>query len=364
MRVALAGGGTTGHISPMLATAEALRRLDPDGELVCVGTPIGLETSVVPSAGFELRTVDPIPLPRQWSPRLLSLPYRIVKSVRQASVVLRDFRAEAVVGFGGYASLPVCLAARRLGLPVVIHEANAMAGVANRVAARFAAVVCVTFAATKLPRQVLTGMPVRSAVAGLDPASLRPHARRAFGLDDQAKVLLVTGGSQGARSINQALAGALPALAGAGVAVLHVTGKRNFAEPVDAPAGMAYVRVPYVENMAEAYAAADLLLARSGAATVVEAALVGLPAIFVPLPHGNGEQALNAAGLVAAGAARLVADADLTPDRLAGEVVELIGDDSARLTMAAAARGATPRDAADRVARHVLDLAKGVRTCP
>ena len=365
MRIALAGGGTTGHISPMLATAEALRRLDPHGELICVGTPIGLETAVVPAAGFELRLVDPIPLPRTLTPKLLSLPVRIIKSVRQARSVLRGFRPDAVVGFGGYASLPVYLAARSLRIPVVIHEANAVAGMANRIAARFAAAVCVTFAATNLPRQVVTGMPVRAAVAGLDLGVLRSPARQGFGLSDQAKVLLVTGGSQGARSINQALSAALPSLAAAQVAVLHITGKGNFADPVEVPEAMKYIRLPYVDNMAEAYAAADLILARSGAATVVETALVGLPAIFVPLPHGNGEQARNATGLVEAGAARLIADADLTWQRLAQEVIELLDDDATRQAMAAAAHGATPRDAADQVAGYALRLSTpGGPACP
>ena len=359
MRIVLAGGGTTGHISPMLATAEALRVLDPSAELTCVGTPIGLETTVVPQAGFPLRLIDPIPLPRTLSPELVTLPLRIVKSVAQARSVLRDCRADAMVGFGGYVSLPVCLAARTLSVPVVIHEANAMAGVTNRIAARFAAVVCVTFPATGLPRQHVTGMPVRTAIATCDRAAERPAARQELGLDEQAKVLLVTGGSQGAQALNQATMAALPGLNAAGIAVVHVTGKKNFAEleqPDTAP-GM-YIRLPYAEHMDRLYAAADLMLARSGAATVTEAALVGLPAIFVPLPIGNGEQAKNAAGLVAAGAATLVNNADLTGERLLSEVTALFADDSRLPRMGQAARGAMPANAAGTIAQYALAVAR------
>ncbi len=359
MRIVLAGGGTTGHISPMLATAEVLRERVPGAGLVCVGTPRGLETTLVPQAGFELRLVDPVPLPRRITPQLFSLPWRLAKSVGQAKEVLRDFQAEAVVGFGGYASLPVFLAARRLGLPVVLHEANAVPGLANRIAARFAVTVCVTFANTGLPRQQVTGLPVRRAVAGLDRLEAREQARGRFGLDPGAKVLLVSGGSQGARRLNQATIAALPRLDQAGVSVLHVTGKANFDEPVDLPrlTGSSYVRVAYVDRMEEAYAAADLMLARSGAATVTETAMVGLPAIYVPLPHGNGEQAKNAAGVVAAGGGLLVADADLTGERLAREVVALFQDQDRLARMGRAAQDLMPRDAAEQVAERVVAAA-------
>jgi UDP-N-acetylglucosamine--N-acetylmuramyl-(pentapeptide) pyrophosphoryl-undecaprenol N-acetylglucosamine transferase len=287
---------------------------------------------------------------------LISLPLRMRRAIGQARTILRQQAADVVVGFGGYAALPVCLAARQLRLPVVIHEANAVPGLTNRIVARFATVVCVTFADTGLPRPVLTGMPVRAAVADLDRCAGRLPARRQFGLDDQATVLLVTGGSQGARSINDATLAALPDLLSAGISVLHVTGPKNFDQPITVePSQRArYVRLPYVEQMGQAYAAADLMLARSGAATVTETALVGLPAILVPLPHGNGEQAKNAAGLLAAGAARLIDDADLTGSRLLATVTELCADPAALARMSQAAADAMPRHAADTVAGYVL----------
>ena len=359
MRVVLAGGGTTGHISPMLATGEALRSCQQDIEITCVGTEVGLETDLVPAAGFELALVDPVPLPRRLSPELATLPVRILRSVHQAKIILRG--ADVVTGFGGYASLPVYLAARAMKVPVVVHEANAVPGLANKIAARFAAYVCVTFANTGLPRQIVTGMPVRAAVANLDRKAGRAHARETFGLDPSAPVLLVSGGSQGARTLNQATVAALPSLVEAGISVLHVTGKKNFTASAPPAQYPGYVRVPYVEAMDQAYAAADLMVARSGAGTVTETALAGLPVIFVPLPHGNGEQAKNAVGVVEAGGGILIPDAELTGVRLAEEAIRILTNDSVLASMSEAAITVMPRDAAQAVAGYTLDAAKEAR---
>ncbi|MDR2931306.1 MAG: undecaprenyldiphospho-muramoylpentapeptide beta-N-acetylglucosaminyltransferase [Propionibacteriaceae bacterium] len=361
MSVVMAGGGTTGHISPMLATAEALRLIDDTVGISCVGTPVGLETRVVPQAGWELDLVDPVPLPRSLSLDLATLPFRIRVAVRQAKAVLRRRQARVVVGFGGYASLPVFLAARELHIPVVVHEANAVPGLANRIAARFAAVVCVTFANTGLPRQIVTGMPVRRAVSTLDRTAARSAARASLGLDNQARVLLVSGGSQGAKRLNDAVVDGLERLDRAGVTVVHVTGSKNFATTVQLPAVSpgAYLRLPYVDRMEQGYAAADLMVARSGAATVTETALVGLPTVFVPLPHGNGEQAKNAQGVVAAGGARLINDAELTGSRLVDEVTGMIFDQALLDRMSSAAKAVMPADAATVVARHALAAARG-----
>ena len=355
MRVVLAGGGTTGHIAPMLATADALTRVDPAGTITCVGTASGLEATLVPQAGRDLRLVAAVPLPRRPSKDLVTLPIRLGRAVRQATAILRDVRAEVVAGFGGYASLPVYLAARRLRVPVVVHEANAVPGLANRVAARFATTVCVTFANTGLPRQVVTGMPVNGSVTAA--AESRAQARAGFGLPADGPVLLASGGSQGARHLNEALLGALPRLTAAGIAVLHVTGRKNADQAASPQPG--YVPVPYVDRMDLAYAAADLMLGRAGAATVCETALAGLPVVFVPLPHGNGEQAKNAAGAVAAGAGLLIPDADLDPGRLADTVIGLVTEPGRLARMGEAARGLGVPDGADRVAGAILAAGEG-----
>lgn len=360
--IVLAGGGTTGHIAPMIATAEALLELAPDAALTCIGTSRGLETRLVPAAGLDLQLVPPVPLPRKPGVDLLKVPGRLAGSVRRAGAILDQHEATAVVGFGGYVSLPAYLAARRRGIPVVIHEGNAVPGLANKVAARFARRVLASFPGTPLPRAEAVGMPLRSALTRLAHQGRSTDARSArltLGLDPDRPTLLVTGGSQGARSINQATLAALDELLAAGVQVLHIWGPRNFDESrqprSDATTGARYLPVGYVDAMESAYAAADLMVARSGAGTVCEAASTGLPAIFVPLPHGNGEQARNAEALVAAGGGVLVADAELDGPRLAREVLSRITDPQALAAMSAVGPSIVSPDAAAIVARIVLE---------
>lgn len=362
MNIVLAGGGTAGHTSPLIATAQQLSRLAPDSELLCVGTPRGLETQVIPAAGLELALIPPVPLPRRLTVDLLKVPWRLWDAVRQAGGILRRHRADVVVGFGGYVSLPVYLAARKAKLPIVLHEQNALPGLANRIAARFTDHVGVSFPDTVLPHAQYLGLPVREAIAGLDRAAAAPAARAAFGLPSQGPVLLVSGGSQGARSINLAVAGALDDLLAAGVSVLHVLGRANFTDDHvarDHPGGAVYRPLAYAEAMEDVYAAADLMVGRSGAGTVMETAMVGLPTVFVPLPHGNGEQARNAGFLVEAEAAVLVRDADLTPRTLADLVLGLVGDPGRLSAMSARCRELVPAGAAEALARLVLSAAKG-----
>lgn len=361
VRIVLAGGGTAGHTSPLIATAEQLQQL-AEVDLVCVGTPKGLETRVIPAAGLDLALIGPVPLPRRLSTDLASVPARLHRSVREARAILTRHDAQVAVGFGGYVSLPVYLAARQLRIPVVIHEGNAVPGLANRVAARFAAAVATTFAQTELPHARCIGLPVRAAIADLDRAVRRDAARESFGLPPQGPTLLVSGGSQGARSLNQATREAREPLLAQGISVLHVLGAANLTEetvPVRAAGGTAvYQPVGYVDDMGRAYAAADVMVGRSGAGTVMETAMIGLPTIFVPLPHGNGEQARNADFLVRADAARLVRDADLDAARLVEEVTALMADPQRLSAMARTCRELAPSGAASALARLVLDVAR------
>lgn len=357
MRVLLAGGGTAGHTSPLLATADALRRLDPATEVTCLGTPRGLENKVVPAAGYPLELIPPVPLPRKPGADLLRVPGRLRAAVRQTLEVFDRVRPDVVVGYGGYVSMPAYLAARRRKLPLVVHEQNALPGLANKAGARVADRVAVSFPDTPLRNAEYVGLPIRRMISGLDRAALRAEARAHFGLDADRPTLLVTGGSQGARRLNQAVSGAAPALGAAGVQVLHVVGPQGEADPGDT-GGVPYRVVPFVDRMDLAYATADLVLSRSGASSVTEAAATGLPAIFVPLPIGNGEQALNARPVVDAGGAVLVADAELTADRVAALVPELALDADRLTAMGAAASGLIPRDADERLARIVREVAR------
>lgn len=358
-RILIAGGHSAGHIEPAMNFADAVRRLAPDAEITALGTERGLDTTLIPARGYPLELIPPVPLPRRPGRALLATPGKLRAAVRAAGAVLARTRAEVVVGFGGYVAMPAYLAARRRHVLIVIHEANARAGVANRVAARLTRNVFTATPGVRLPHAEAIGIPLRPAITGLDRAALRAEARDRFGLRADGPVLLVTGGSQGARAINTAVAAAVPALRAAGVQVLHVVGPANVADlpPVeDDPDAPPYVVVPYVEQMQYAYAAADFVLCRSGAMTCAELSAVGLPAAFVPLPLRGGEQRHNAERVVAAGGGLVVENADLDARWIVDNVVPRITDRAALAAMSKAAEQAGSRDADTVLARRVLDL--------
>jgi UDP-N-acetylglucosamine--N-acetylmuramyl-(pentapeptide) pyrophosphoryl-undecaprenol N-acetylglucosamine transferase len=345
-----------------MAVADALTALDPDVRITALGTQRGLETRLVPERGYHLELITPVPLPRKPSGDLMRLPLRVRAAVRQTRAVLDDVDADVVIGFGGYVALPAYLAARHRRIPVVVHEANASAGWANRVGARSAERVLAAVPDPGLRRVEVVGVPVRAAITSLDRMALRGEARAHFGFADDAKVLLVFGGSQGAQRINQAVASAAKDFAAAGVSVLHAHGPKNtldLREPAEGDPP--YVAVPYLDRMDLAYAAADLAVCRSGAMTVAEVTAVGLPAIYVPLPIGNGEQRLNALPVVNAGGGLIVDDADLTPSLVADIVAGLLNDTGRLQSMTAAAALAGHRDAAQRVAEVAMEVAHGSR---
>jgi UDP-N-acetylglucosamine--N-acetylmuramyl-(pentapeptide) pyrophosphoryl-undecaprenol N-acetylglucosamine transferase len=359
MKALLAGGGTAGHTSPLLATADALRRLEPDTEVVALGTSRGLETRVVPEAGYPLELIPPVPLPRRPDADLLRVPVRLRGAVKAALEVVDRLRPDVVVGFGGYVSVPAYFAARRRGVPLVVHEGNALPGIANKLGARFTRHVATSFPDTALRHATYTGLPIRRMISTLDRSALREEARETFGLDPVRPTLLVTGGSQGARRLNQSVSATAAALGEAGVQVLHVVGPTGEASVESTPGAPPYVVLPYVDRMDLAYAAADLVVCRSGANTVTEVAATGLPAVFVPLPHGNGEQALNARPVVDAGGGLLVQDDAFTPEWVAASVPGLVTDHDRLAAMSAAAADLIPRDADEQLAQIVLRAARG-----
>ena len=379
-RVLLAGGGTAGHVNPLLATAAALR--DPalggreETGILVLGTAEGLEADLVPEAGFDMAVVPRVPMPRRPTGDLFLLPRRLSRAVGAAGEAIEAVDAQVVVGFGGYVSTPAYLAARRAGVPVVIHEQNARPGLANRLGASWAAAVALTFASTPLRsskgRTEVTGLPLRPAIGELvarlaEPdgaAAARRSGAAALGLDPRAPTVLITGGSLGAQRLNEVLAAALPSLS-PDLQVLHLTGRdkdgpvRAAVEAAGADPGLAerYHVLDYLVAMEQAYACADGVICRSGAGTVAELTALGLPALYVPLPIGNGEQRLNAADVVAAGGGRLVADARLT----AADVVDftaLLTRPAERGAMAAAAASTGVRDGARRLADLIRTVAR------
>lgn len=374
--VVLAGGGTTGHVAPLLATAEALLRRDPRTRVTVLGTAEGLEARLVPEAGLPLRHVPRVPLPRRPSVDVLRLPGRLLGAVRTARQVLADVDADVVVGFGGYVATPAYLAARKAGLPIVVHEQNAMPGVANRLGARLTTHVATTFPGTRLAHATHVGMPLRTAITTMDRAGLRAQGRAFFGLHPDLPVLLVTGGSLGAQRLNRTMPEAAADLAAAGVQVLHVSGRGKEVRlppgtPADAPdaggngeAHPRYVVVTYVDRMDLAYAASDAVVCRAGAGTVCELAALGLPAAYVPLPIGNGEQRLNAESLVAAGGGLLVDDDEFTPEWVRTTLLPVLREPDQLADMSGAAREFGVLDAADRLADLVVDAARDPATHP
>ena len=378
-RVLFAGGGTAGHVTPALATAAALLALPEvalagDVEVEFVGTAAKIEARMVPEAGYRLHRVVVQPIARSLTPSTFTAPAAVLAAAYGVARIIRRRDVVAAAVFGGYVSGPLALAALLTRTPLVIHEQNAVPGLANRIAARWARHVAASVEGTqsRFPhedRVTVTGNPVRAdLLAAADDArrdeARRDQARAAFGLTPERRTLLVFGGSLGARRINAALVGAGPQLADLGdVQVLHATGAgdhtRTTADWDAAGAGLPVTCVPFVDRMDLAYAAADLVLCRAGASTLAELTALGLPSVLVPYPHSLAdEQTANARALTRAGAAVLVPDAELDAARLMREVAPLLRDDEARWRMGAAARTLGRPDAAQAVARLITAAAE------
>jgi UDP-N-acetylglucosamine--N-acetylmuramyl-(pentapeptide) pyrophosphoryl-undecaprenol N-acetylglucosamine transferase len=362
--VVVAAGGTGGHIFPGLALAEALRELAPDVAITFVGTARGLEGELVPKAGHPLELYDMAQFNGQgW--RKAQVPVALAKGTWQARGILRRRRARVAVSMGGYAGVPLIIGARLAGVPSIVHEPGAVAGQANRLAARFTPNVATSFPQTAFAGRVprLVGYPLRPEITGFDRDALRAEARASFGLDDSTVMVLVVGGSQGSLTLNRlALELAERWQHRADVKIVLRPGTRTTAEIASSLAanpGRARVQlVDYFERMELAYAAADLAITRGGAGTVSELAVVGLPALIVPLPsHEHDEQSYNAEPLVRAGGALLVRDPEATAAVVGPLLEPLLDDWGRRVGMALAITSEGRPDAARDLAAWALELA-------
>ena len=390
MNVLLAGGGTGGHVYPGLAIAEALRRRDPSARVLFVGSCAGMEASLVPASGVPFVGLAVRP-PRSRAPwRLAVSAASVGVGLAQAFVVVARFRPDVVIATGGVAAVPPVIVAAVTNVPVVVLEGNALPGRTNRTLARYSRVIAVSSdeAAARLPvgRTVMTGLPIRREAY----TATREDGLAAFGLDGSRKTVLIIGGSQGAARLNAAAEETVRRLASrSDLQVLHQVGRgwsggeRSLTEaPGDLPAGhlravaqprpsplggaIRYLRVPYVQHIGAAYACADLVVSRCGANALAEITANGRPSILVPYPFAaDDHQTHNASALVAAGGAVLVPDAQLTGERLAGAITELLDTPGRLEAMAASARSHGRPDAADRVialvSRLAEPLAEGVR---
>ena len=357
-RLLLVGGGTAGHINPMLAVAhEAIRQAEsrPD-EILIVGSRNGMEEKLVPQAGIALSTLPRLPLPRKISFASVSFIPRFLIAILRGLWILRSHQPDVVAGFGGYVSAPIYIAAWIARVPIVIHEANAIPGFANRLGARLTSHVATTFSLTKLSRSRQIGMPVRRSLSHPDVEPNKISARNYFGLSRRKKTLLVIGGSQGAAKINSTLEKVVPVLTRSGWQVLHIVGPKN---PLPNLENSSYVALSYCERMDLAFASATAVISRAGSATVAEIGVFGVPAIFVPYPVGNGEQEKNALELCRSGAAVLVSDSDFTPEYFHSSVMPLLGDSEALRKMRRMFKGMAHVDAAFDFVCMIREAGKG-----
>ncbi len=360
MRLLLAGGGTGGHLFPAIAIAEQLKQNNQENAVLFVGTRKGLEARLLPELGWPLRTIDM----SGWAgldalARCKAL-FRMIKGLKQSRLIIKEFRPDVVIGFGGYASVPALLAAKWQKVPYLIHEQNAWPGMANRMLGRWAKRICLSFedAGRAFPGlfTVVTGNPVRSAM------------ERCPEINPTSPVLLVFGGSQGARAINRAIVDSLVQLENwrGNLQILHQSGQADFEEVVSGyrEANWQDVDVrPFITDMPAAYAAATLVVCRAGATTLAELTACGRPAILIPFPHATaGHQTENARALASKGAAILIEQHDLLPEQLGQLIDELLGDPETLRAMAASGRKLAQYGAATRIlneCRAVLDEAHG-----
>ena len=348
--IALTGGGTAGHITPMRAVGEALLAAHPATSLVVVGTESGRERELLPDGFGDIIQVPKLPFPRSLSMDALKFPRRFSRTVSALRREFRERSVDVVAGFGGYIAAPAYVAAWREKIPLVIHEANAMPGLANRLGARFTNHVATCFPGTPLRHHVTIGMPLPRHIVDMDRQALAPEGYAFFGLDPTKPVLLITGGSSGAKKLNEALVSAMPKIVEQGWQVLHLVGPA-----LDIPSSMpeGYVAVDYCKRMELAYAIADLVISRAGAATVSELAIAGVPSILVPYHVGNGEQHRNARYLVNERAALVVNQTDVTSAYIDSVVLPLLDDGPRRQQMGEAAKAVALTDAAEKFADMV-----------
>ena len=361
-RIIISGGGTGGHIFPAISIANALRRIEPETEILFVGAEGRMEMEKIPAAGYKIVGLPVAGLYRSLTLKNFTVLIKLLKSLNKAKKVIREFNPDVVVGVGGYASGPVLRQAGRMGIPTLIQEQNSYAGVTNKLLAKKASVICVAydgmekyFPAEKI---IKTGNPVRHNFDNLE--SLRDEAIAFFNLKKEFPVILVLGGSLGAGTINNSLSGKINILRDSDCQWLWQTGKYYY-ENVKALVSLAFssnISVnDFINRMDYAYAAADIIVTRAGAGTISELCLVGKPVILIPSPNvAEDHQTKNAEALSMKEAAMLIPDKQAIKE-LVDEAIKLIGDKERRVKYSQNIVRMADRDADIRIAEEVLKLA-------
>lgn len=359
MHVVLAAGGTAGHIFPAINTAVAISEIDASVRITILGTRRGLDRELVPRSGLDLELIDSVPFPRAIDGQSIKFPFKLLGAVKETRKFFKRERVTCVVGFGGYASAPAYLAARSLGLCMIVHEANATPGMANILGAKLTRNVALNHVNAIKHGQII-GMPVSQKIRHCNRDLLRQNARAYFDLPAEGPVLLVFGGSLGASSLNKVMADSISQLLDRGISVVHALGTdkgtdrlNKISDSLDPNAGV-YRPYSFIDRMDLAYAAADLSINRGGAMTVAEITAVGIPSVFVPLPIGNGEQVKNAELLVASGAALMCDSSSFTQKWVISRVVPMMTDAETLRNMQEATSQTKASDAAWDLAQWAL----------
>ena len=360
MKILLAGGGTAGHIEPALAVARSLRKIDPSCDLLFLGSKEGLETQIIPAAGFKLFLISKVKVPRKLTPALLLAPIQLLKAINESINALSG--VNAAIGFGGYISAPLYIAAKIKKVPFLIHEQNAKPGIANRLGAYLTPHIALSYRVESgaLKKGILTGVPLRQDVlralkeASKDWQASRNLAKQRvavkYQLDSELPMVFIFGGSQGSQAINSVIADSRTIFAQEKFSVIHGVGKNNPLPLRDS----SYLALDYITEMADLYLASDIVISRSGAVTCAEVAALARFALFIPLPIGNGEQALNAAPLVTAGRATLVKQSDFNAVWLKANLGTLL-EQSRKAPIAGDDKAI---DAADRIASMIEKIGR------
>lgn len=347
-RVLISGGGTGGHIFPALSIANEVRRRYPHSQILFVGAEGRMEMQRVPAAGYEIIGLPVAGFDRKRLWRNFKVVWKLLKSMRRARKIIREFNPQVAVGVGGYASGPMLKAAQKAGVPTLLQEQNSYPGVTNKLLAKKAKAICVAYDGLErfFPAEVIdkTGNPVRAAI--LQCPLTQQQAKQALGFDPERPLVMVTGGSLGARAVNQAVATALPRLQQAGAQVLWQTGKNYIDQYAEVAAGYPDVKASaFIDDMALAYRAADVVVSRAGASTISELTLLGAVAVLMPSPNvAEDHQTHNARALADRGAAVMVRDAE-ADERLADVLTDLLTDDDKRKQISDNARALALPDA-------------------
>ena len=361
MRVIIAGGGTGGHIFPAVAIAHALQRLNPGTELLFVGANNRMEMEKVPQEGFNIIGLDIAGFNRSNMLKNLSLPFKIWKSHVKAKAIIKEFKPNAVIGVGGYASFPMLNAAQSMGIPTLIQEQNSYAGKSNKILGRKAKAICVAYEHMEkfFPKEklILTGNPVRKNISSSNIT--RTEGQAWLGMDPNRKTVLMVGGSIGARSVNEALAANLASLMDEDIQFVWQTGKayNETAKREAVPYGNRIKVFEFIREMDNAYAAADVVISRAGALAIAEICIVAKPVVFVPLPHAaEDHQTSNAMALVEHNAALMVKDNEAKTE-LVKKIKALLHDASMQEIMRTSLAKMAIKDADERIAKKIIEIA-------